>query len=219
MTKVLIDNISYDYKVIYRDNKRIYIRFNNGIFEINAPFYTPHDTITQVLEKHQAQLRRLIDISRPIKTNISENEEVTLIDAKYLIKYGLKSMIIDKTMYLNHNNPFDAYEKLIKKLLETYAQSRINYFHNLMYQNQNYPSLIIKKVRTKLGHYHRDKHQIMLNLNLVYNRRELIDYVIVHELVHIQEFNHQPKFYQKLALVLPHYRKLERELKKVGSIE
>jgi predicted metal-dependent hydrolase len=219
MTKVLIDEVSYDYKVNYRDNKRIYIRFNNGIFEINAPFYTSLDTIIQVLEKHQSQLKRLIAISKPIKNSISENEEVTLIDDKYLIKYGLKSMIIDKVMYLNHSNPFDAYEKIIKKLLEKYAISRINHFHEIMYHTQNYPSLIIKKVRTKLGHYHRDKHQIMLNLNLVYNRRELIDYVIVHELVHIQEFNHQPSFYQKLALVLPHYRKLERELKKVGYIE
>jgi predicted metal-dependent hydrolase len=43
----------------------------------------------------------------------------------------------------------------------------------------------------------------------------LADYLVVHELCHIKEFNHSQKFWDLVALALPNYKKLRKELKVV----
>ncbi len=43
------------------------------------------------------------------------------------------------------------------------------------------------------------------------------DYVIIHELAHLQELNHSPAFYQLIASAMPDYRTWEVWLKKEGS--
>lgn len=42
----------------------------------------------------------------------------------------------------------------------------------------------------------------------------LADYLIVHELCHLGEFNHSKKFWQLVAKTIPEYSKLRKELKK-----
>jgi hypothetical protein len=46
----------------------------------------------------------------------------------------------------------------------------------------------------------------------------VIDYVIVHELAHIGQLNHSPAFWDKVAEILPDYRKKEKWLKENGGL-
>ncbi len=56
------------------------------------------------------------------------------------------------------------------------------------------------------------------NLNFSYRLsllpQELSDYIIVHELCHLKEFNHGPKFWDLVGLELPNHEKLREHLKK-----
>jgi predicted metal-dependent hydrolase len=47
----------------------------------------------------------------------------------------------------------------------------------------------------------------------------LREYVILHELTHLEEFNHSPAFKRKLARVCPDYRQRERELDYISPAE
>lgn len=57
--------------------------------------------------------------------------------------------------------------------------------------------------------------------NLNFNYRiallpaHLADYIIVHELCHIGEFNHSQKFWDLVAETMPNYRELRAELKRI----
>ncbi len=59
------------------------------------------------------------------------------------------------------------------------------------------------------------QNNISLNANLVFLKDELIDYVILHELVHTKVKNHSRKFWDELEKVLPNSRMLNHELKNI----
>lgn len=46
---------------------------------------------------------------------------------------------------------------------------------------------------------------IRLNWRLIHFREAIIDYVVVHELAHLREMNHSPRFWQTVESVMPDY--------------
>lgn len=57
------------------------------------------------------------------------------------------------------------------------------------------------------------KGNINLNLRLVTLPHSLQDYVMLHELCHLKEMNHGPRFHALLESLCPDHRQLEKELK------
>lgn len=55
--------------------------------------------------------------------------------------------------------------------------------------------------------------RITLNLGLVLLTPALIDYVLLHELCHVREMNHGPRFYALLGRVLPAHREAQAALR------
>ncbi|QTD47508.1 M48 family metallopeptidase [Ottowia testudinis] len=54
---------------------------------------------------------------------------------------------------------------------------------------------------------------IRLNWRLIHFREPIIDYVVVHELAHLREMNHGPRFWQHVQSVLPDYAERRVQLK------
>ena len=54
---------------------------------------------------------------------------------------------------------------------------------------------------------------IRLNWRLIHFRLPVIDYVVVHELAHLREMNHSPRFWQHVEDVLPDYADRREQLK------
>jgi len=57
------------------------------------------------------------------------------------------------------------------------------------------------------------KKNISLNLHLVKLPPELMDYVIVHELVHTRVLNHSPRFWSELERLVPNAKIIDKKLK------
>jgi len=57
------------------------------------------------------------------------------------------------------------------------------------------------------------------NLNFCYRvvflPKDLTDYIIVHELCHLKEFNHSKAFWALVAMTIPDYKTLRKQLKSV----
>ncbi|MCK9425478.1 MAG: M48 family metallopeptidase [Ignavibacteriaceae bacterium] len=73
----------------------------------------------------------------------------------------------------------------------------------------------VRGQKTRWGSCSR-RGNISLNYNLLKFRKEVIDYVIVHELCHLRQLNHSRKFWNEVAQILPLYKSLKKELKKLS---
>ena len=82
--------------------------------------------------------------------------------------------------------------------------------HNFEYKN-----VAIKNSKTRWGSCSFDNN-INLSLHLMRLPDHLVDYVILHELVHTRVKNHSKDFWQLLDIVSGDARKLDREVKAYG---
>jgi hypothetical protein len=79
--------------------------------------------------------------------------------------------------------------------------------HNFVYNR-----ISIRKQKTRWGSCS-SKDNINLNMNLLHLPPELMDYVLLHELVHTKVKNHSKDFWDELDTVVPNARIIDRKLK------
>jgi predicted metal-dependent hydrolase len=121
------------------------------------------------------------------------------------IKTRLKSMAqMERTaLVLRHVVPFDAGKarKQLVDRIETLAAA-----HGFSYRR-----VFIRNQKTRWGSCSH-QNNINLNINLVLLPSELMDYIILHELVHTRVKNHGPEFWQELEKCIQNARMIDRKL-------
>ena len=60
------------------------------------------------------------------------------------------------------------------------------------------------------------KRNINLNRNLLFLPKHLVEYVLHHELTHLEHLNHSGRFWSSFTRVLPNCRELRREMKSLN---
>ena len=88
----------------------------------------------------------------------------------------------------------------LRATAQTWFESRA--FHFAQVLDVRTPSIRLSNARTRWGTCHPDG-RVHLNWRLIQAPAVLIDYVVVHELAHLREPNHSPRFWNWVAGVLP----------------
>jgi predicted metal-dependent hydrolase len=73
----------------------------------------------------------------------------------------------------------------------------------------------IKQMKTKWGSCNIEKKRIWLNLELAKKPVHCLEYVIVHEMVHLLEKYHNKRFYSLMDKYLPNWKLLKNELNRL----
>jgi predicted metal-dependent hydrolase len=94
-----------------------------------------------------------------------------------------------------------ATKELAPRVLEYAAQHQLR-VHRVSVRDQ----------RSRWGSCSR-KGTISLNWRLVQAPQFVSDYIILHELMHLRQMNHSPRFWREVESVCPEYKKAERWLK------
>jgi predicted metal-dependent hydrolase len=81
----------------------------------------------------------------------------------------------------------------------------------------HYTKIRVSSARTRWGSYSA-KGTVSITWRLVMAPVEIIDYVVVHELVHSLERNHGKAFWKKVAAVMPDYKHKLQWLRKKGAV-
>ena len=71
----------------------------------------------------------------------------------------------------------------------------------------------LSNARTRWGSCHASG-RILLNWRLIQMPARLIDYVVVHELAHLREMNHSPRFWAVVAKIIPDHAARRREIRR-----
>jgi predicted metal-dependent hydrolase len=79
----------------------------------------------------------------------------------------------------------------------------------------SYKELRIKKLKSRWGSCD-SLRRITLNRELIKIEKELIDYVVVHELAHLVHMNHSKEFHALVAHYLPQAHPLRKRLKAIS---
>jgi predicted metal-dependent hydrolase len=72
--------------------------------------------------------------------------------------------------------------------------------------------LFVQKMKTKWGSCNTTKKNIRLNTELGKKPKECLEYIVVHELVHLLEPSHNAKFQELMDTHLPNWRALRSQL-------
>jgi predicted metal-dependent hydrolase len=78
-----------------------------------------------------------------------------------------------------------------------------------------YNRISVRNQRTCWGSCSR-KGNLNFNYRILFLPDEVRDYVIVHELCHLGEFNHSKRFWELVAIASPDFLAIRKELKKSG---
>ena len=82
--------------------------------------------------------------------------------------------------------------------------------------NVNVAAYGIKKMKTKWGSCNREAKRIWLNLELAKKPQECLEYVVVHEMVHLLERKHNNVFLAYMNEYLPKWRSHKDELNRLA---
>jgi predicted metal-dependent hydrolase len=76
----------------------------------------------------------------------------------------------------------------------------------------NYQRIMIRRQRTRWGSCSA-RGTISLNCCLLFQRPQVVRYLLIHELAHTRHMNHSKRFWQCVARHCPEYQTLDRELR------
>jgi predicted metal-dependent hydrolase len=104
----------------------------------------------------------------------------------------------------------DATQAWLMRQARRVFTARLDHFAPLL--GVRWQRLSLSSAGTRWGSASADG-SIRLNWRLIHLRESMIDYVVVHELAHLREMNHSPRFWQHVEAILPDYAGRRGELR------
>jgi len=215
-------------KIIRTNRKTIALQItDNASLIVRAPYNVTEETIKNVIIKHLDWIEKrkkdlltrdpkfvkkefvngegFLYLGKSYKLKIIKNQEKPLIFQDDYFFLSKEYRAIARELFIDWYKK-KAYEKISERV-EWYAQKRGFIYNkiNITDANKSWASCSAK------GNLNFSWRLIMAPL-------PVIDYVVVHELVHLKEKNHAKTFWNKVKMLMPDYEKYEEWLKRNGYL-
>ena len=192
-----------------------------GKLIVRAPTNCSITYINQIVKKRESWI---VSHQEKIKQHAKLNKDILSYKSVLFMGNVCRLALADNikkitpyndAIYIPYKTPKDKIKKhLIKWFKENalkVAQERVTYYANLM--NLFPASISLNNTKTSWGLCN-NKKEIKLNWRIIMLPPKLIDYVAVHELAHLKEFNHSKRFWQTVLQVLPDTKERRNALKR-----
>ncbi|MBN1216308.1 MAG: M48 family metallopeptidase [Candidatus Lokiarchaeota archaeon] len=224
---------SITYNIIRTNRKTVGISVKpNGLVIVRVPYQLDLDKINTIIYKKRQWITKVIEKNKqvilpdPLKdeiisgnTFLLKNKLITLkiypIEQKYP-KISFSSRVLN--IYINKNlSKKERFEKIKQILVKWYKKKALNVIKNrigkyLKYLDDKPKEIKVRDYKIRWGTCTSDK-RLIFNWRIIMAPVDVIDYVIVHELAHIEVPNHSTKFWNKVESLFPDYKKMKEWLK------
>ncbi|MCB4205492.1 M48 family metallopeptidase [Deferribacterales bacterium Es71-Z0220] len=229
MEQININGIKID--VIRKNIKNINLAVYplTGRVRVSVPTNLNEDAIRVFILSKLAWIKRnqkkFIEQERIAPREYKQGESHYFQGKQYLlkiIKIDKKPKVVLKNkeyieLHIKPNTPIAERHKL---LTEWYREQLKKQIPTIIYKwekilNVKVSEFKIRQMKTRWGSCNIRKKRIWLNLELAKKTERCLEYVIVHEMVHLLERFHNKRFYHYMDTFLPNWKQLKNELNKV----
>ena len=188
-----------------RKMKNIYLKVEkNADVVVSAPPRTPNYIIKKLVQEN-------IDEIKLRRTNILKNGHTV---KNYVT--GEKHYVFGKELTLEVRlGDKNKVKRELRKVVYNKCLKFLSKYEKIM--NVHAEQLRIKKMKTRWGTCNIEAKRIWINYELVKYPVECLEHTIVHELTHLLETNHTPRFYTLLGKYYPNYRENDKLIKKFSK--
>ncbi len=197
----------------------------NGAVRVSAPVSTTDDAIRlfviSKLDWVKEQVKSFDNQPRQTEREYITGETHFLWGKKYRLKVikGSKNNFVDVVgdkilMHIHNNTTTENRVKLMnewhREQLETKLPKYISKWEKKI--GVKTESVKIRNMLTKWGSCNISKKRILINLQLAKKPVHCLEYVIVHELIHLVEKNHTDRFMLLMDKFLPNWQMIKEDL-------
>lgn len=133
--------------------------------------------------------------------------KVEEIEGKESVKYYQGFIVLnvwDKKNYTRKENLLNRWFR--DKAKSNFQESLDRVFPIIEKYGVRKPELIIRSMKARWGSCIKDKNILLLNYELIKAPKFCIDYVVLHELIHFKNSNHNTEFYDLLTALMADWK-------------
>ncbi len=210
-----------------RKMKNIYLKVEkNADVVVSAPPRTPNYIIKKLVQENidEIKLRRtnILKNGHTVKNYVTgEKHYIFGKELTLEIRLGDKNKVTisNDKLILSVKDKYQDREQIVTRELRKVVYNKclefLNKYEKLM--NVHVEQLRIKKMKTRWGTCNIEAKRIWINYELVKYPVECLEHTIVHELTHLLETNHTPRFYTLLGKYYPNYRENDKLIKEFSK--
>jgi len=214
-------------KIIRSKRKSFCIEIDEaGKILLRIPIKASDETIKEFIKKHSKWIEKKLNEIENRKTKYQIKKFVDGEKFLYLGKfYDLKiiedqkfPLIFEDGFYLSNNyisNAYKIFKNFYKKMAKEIINERIKFYVNKY--GFKYNKIKITSANKRWGSC-TGKGNLNFSYRLIMAPLKVVDYVVVHELVHLIDKTHKKSFYNKVEKILPDYKERKDWLNKNGYL-
>ena len=193
---------------------------SQGEVDIRVPVGTPKADVLTFVRRHQDWLSERRDA---VKERERKRDSSLMLYGRELpiVDSALGEFLVtDQQVWMPHDWPAEKKEKALDKWQREEARrcfTRLieEWWPRFSTPGRERPVLRVKRMRTRWGSLSK-RGYINLNLALLSLPEDLIELVVVHELCHLEHFDHGPGFKAAMTSCLPDWRARDKRINQAG---
>ena len=154
--------------------------------------------------------------------NVANNKKFFLFGERIFVEQNFNFFLTKHRIRLSKNiltveSPADSritkdelFQIYVRRIAKEYFLERARFFSEKF--DFIFKNVKIRGQKTRWGSCSSNGN-LSFNYKLLQFHKEVIDYVIIHELCHTKEMNHSPKFWKLVEKFCPDYKNVKKELK------